>query len=59
MTLKHPMPTVRHNPQRSTVNHNKLTHYPQHCIPHTYGCTITNKKKGNVGDEEAEERVGV
>ena len=42
MTLKHPMPTIRHNPQRSTINHNKLTNYPPQCIPHTYGCTIAN-----------------
>ena len=44
MTLKHPMPTIRHNPQRSTINHNKLTNYPPQCIPHTYGCTIANTR---------------
>ena len=45
MTLKHPMPTIRHNPQRSTINHNKLTNYPPQCIPHTYGCTIANIRR--------------
>ena len=50
MTLKHPMPTIRHNPQRSTINHNKLTNYPPQCIPHTYGCTIANMARYRWGE---------